>query len=189
MKPPASLHQLQQWFGNQIAQRPNPSFHIQVEDAKEYISPSATLHQKNGSKSTTSNTGGGFWMPCKKISFCHAPLWIDQLSIGDCYPLSPSPSPTSLGSRNTRGYTSRMAAKMLSSGGSRACLEGCRNRSGSQKRILCRSTHSYNFAHLSSHEILAKQLTLQTHLHLFMLKSDLFSFRDAFLEKEVEYWK
>lgn len=189
MKPPASLHQLQQWFGNQIAQRPNPSFHIQVEDAKEYISPSATLH------------------PEERVEIYHQQYWwrlLDALQknfpfvtrlfgsinfqseIAIPYLLAHPPHHWALA---ILGDTLPEWLQKCYLQEDRELVLKAAEIDLAAKNAFCVAAHTpINFAHLSSDEILAKQLTLQTHLHLFMLKSDLFSFRDAFLEKEVEYW-
>lgn len=45
-----------------------------------------------------------------------------------------------------------------------------------------------DFASLSLEERVHKPLALQPHIHLFALNGDLLSFRDAFLQKEPEYW-
>lgn len=189
MKAPTSLHQLQQWFGAQIAQRPNPSFKIEAENAPDHISPSATL------------------LPSERIEIYHQQYWwrlLDALQknfpfvtrlfgtlafqseIAIPYLVAHPPHHWAL---NTLGDTlPEWMQNFYFEEDRELIIKAAEIDRAAQKSFSIESCPPLDFTSLSPHEIVSKQLTLQPHLQLFKLKSDLFTFRDAFLEKEVDYW-
>ncbi|MFZ0565253.1 MAG: DNA-binding domain-containing protein [Chlamydiales bacterium] len=191
MSVPTKLLKMQKWFAATITQPLQPDNTLQAaqEEAARYIAPSPTLqpHQR------IEIYHQQYWWRLLKVLHENFPTvtrlfgylpFNEQIAIP--YLLKHPPKQWALCElgqdlpdwieKNYKGDDKRLVRSF-------AQIDAA-----AQKAFWVGNLPSMHFEPLENDQRLTTPIRLQPHVHLFELKGDLFSFREVFLQEEVNYW-